>query len=87
MGEVAEGRRGKAPQRISQISDLKLFDVVSAALPHPTLPRMTGEDMSQRSLSFGSIASRRASPNRLAPSTVNTIARPGKIAIQGAVVA
>src|SRR5208282_6192091 len=39
----------------------------------------------QRSRNLGSRASRRASPKRLKPNTVNAIARPGKIAIQGAV--
>ena len=39
----------------------------------------------QRSRSFGSSTSRSASPNRLTPNTVSAIARPGKIAIHGAV--
>ena len=39
----------------------------------------------QRSRSLGSRASRSASPNRLKPKTVSAIARPGKIAIHGAV--
>src|SRR5262249_59401989 len=34
---------------------------------------------------LGSRASRRASPNRLKPKTVSAIARPGKMAIHGAV--
>jgi Protein of unknown function (DUF2852) len=41
----------------------------------------------QRSRSFGSSTSRKASPKILTPNTVSMIARPGKIAIHGAVVA
>ena len=50
------------------------------AAAHDQVPRK-----GQRSRSFGSSASRSASPNRLMPNTVSMIATPGKIAIHGAV--
>ena len=64
------------------------------ACPHPSALPHAGEGGTPvsgrgcgayRSRSLGSRASRKASPKRLKPKTVRAIARPGKIAIHGAV--